>query len=109
MTPLRLRSLLYFPPSSRNNPLSRQPAHLFGREVQPIFRAGGFRPALMPLTPFLIPGTPHADHSYFSTTKLPMISASMPELKKVRMASVGEDTIGSPRKLNEVFITTGTP
>ena len=33
----------------------------------------------------------------------------MPELKKVRMASVGVQTIGSPRRLNEVFITTGTP
>ena len=46
---------------------------------------------------------------YFSTTKLPMISASMPELKNVRMASVGELTMGSPRRLNEVFMTTGTP
>ena len=46
---------------------------------------------------------------YFSTTKLPMISASMPELKKVRMASVGVCTIASPRRLNEVFMITGTP
>jgi len=38
-----------------------------------------------------------------------MIKASTPELKNVRMASVGEDTIGSPRRLKEVFITTGTP
>lgn len=33
----------------------------------------------------------------------------MPELKKVRTASVGVHTIGSPRKLNEVFMMTGTP
>ena len=46
---------------------------------------------------------------YFSTTKLPMISASMPELKNVRMASVGELTMGSPRRLKDVFMTTGTP
>jgi len=33
----------------------------------------------------------------------------MPELKKVRMASVGVWTMASPRKLKDVFITTGTP
>ena len=33
----------------------------------------------------------------------------MPELKKVRIASVGVWTIGSPRKLNDVFMITGTP
>src|SRR5579872_6787594 len=46
---------------------------------------------------------------YFSTTKLPITSASRPELKNVRIASVGVQTIGSPRRLNDVFITTGTP
>ena len=38
-----------------------------------------------------------------------MTSASIPELKKVRIASVGVLTIGSPRELNEVFMSTGTP
>ena len=46
---------------------------------------------------------------YFSTKKLPRISASIPELKKVRMAPVGVWTMASPRRLNEVFMTTGTP
>jgi len=45
---------------------------------------------------------------YFSTRKLPMTKASMPELKKVRTASVGVCTI-APRKLNEVIMITGTP
>ena len=57
--------------------------------------------------PSLRQGLAHA--FYFSTRKLPMMSASIPELKKVRMASVGVWTIASPRKLKEVFITTGTP
>jgi hypothetical protein len=30
----------------------------------------------------------------------------MPELKNVRIASVGVETIGSPRRLKDVFITT---
>src|SRR6204780_2121321 len=38
-----------------------------------------------------------------------MINASIPELKKVRTASVGVFTIASPRRLNEVFMMTGTP
>src|SRR6266568_8409115 len=38
-----------------------------------------------------------------------MTKASIPELKNVRTASVGVFTIASPRKLNDVFITTGTP
>jgi hypothetical protein len=46
---------------------------------------------------------------YFTTKKLPMTRASIPELKKVRMASVGVQTIASPRRLNDVFMTTGTP
>ena len=41
--------------------------------------------------------------------KLPTISISMPELNKVRTASVGVQTIGSLCRLNDVFITTGTP
>ena len=47
--------------------------------------------------------------SYFSTKKLPRTNASMPELKKVRIASVGVCTMASPRRLKEVFIITGTP
>ncbi len=46
---------------------------------------------------------------HFSTRKLPMTNASIPELKNVRSASVGVWTIASPRRLNEVFMTTGTP
>ena len=46
---------------------------------------------------------------HFSTRKGPITSASIPELKKVRTASAGELTIASPRRLNDVFITTGTP
>src|SRR5882757_1904197 len=46
---------------------------------------------------------------YFSTRKLPIASASMPELKNVRIASVGVCTMASPRRLNDVFIMTGTP
>jgi len=45
----------------------------------------------------------------FSSTKLPITRESRPELKNVRIASVGVQTIGSPRRLKEVFITTGTP
>ena len=46
---------------------------------------------------------------HFSTRKLPITSASMPELKNVRIASVGVFTIASPRRLNDVFMITGTP
>ena len=48
-----------------------------------------------------------ADH--FSTRKLPRKRASIPELKKVRIASVGVWTMASPRRLKEVFMMTGTP
>src|SRR5579859_7806377 len=47
--------------------------------------------------------------NHFSTRKLPMMSASIPDEKKVRMASVGVCTIASPRKLKLVFMMTGTP
>ena len=47
--------------------------------------------------------------SYFSTRKLPMTRASIPELKKVRSASVGVWTMASPRRLKDVFMSTGTP
>src|SRR5271154_3003752 len=47
--------------------------------------------------------------AHFSTRKLPITSASIPELKNVRSASVGVCTIASPRRLNDVFIITGTP
>ena len=40
---------------------------------------------------------------------VPMTSASRPLRANVLMASAGVLTIGSPRRLNEVFITTGTP
>jgi hypothetical protein len=49
------------------------------------------------------------DTRYFTTRKLPITRASMPELKNVQMASVGVHTIASPRKLNDVFNSTGTP
>jgi len=48
-------------------------------------------------------------HGHFRRRNRPRISASIPELKNVRTASAGEPTIGSPRRLKEVFITTGTP
>ena len=47
--------------------------------------------------------------SYFAIRKLPITRTSIPELKNVQMASVGVHTIASPRRLNDVFITTGTP
>lgn len=47
--------------------------------------------------------------TYFSTRKLPITRASIPELKNVRTASVGVFTMASPLRLNEVFMTTGTP
>ena len=46
---------------------------------------------------------------YFSTRKLLKTSASMPELKKVRTASVGVLTIALLHRLKEVFIITGMP
>src|ERR1700751_5173621 len=45
----------------------------------------------------------------FSTTKSSITRQSIPEAKKVFNASDGLETIGSPRRLNEVLITTGTP
>src|SRR5580704_19572769 len=51
----------------------------------------------------------HFLEDYFSTRKLPKNNTSIPELKKVRIASVGVFTIASPRRLNEVFMRTGTP
>src|SRR5690349_21871431 len=48
-------------------------------------------------------------HAHFSTRKLPITSASIPELKNVRKASVGVCTMASPRRLKDVFMTTGTP
>ena len=38
-----------------------------------------------------------------------ILKISMPELRKVFIAFCGELTIGSPRRLKEVFSTTGTP
>jgi hypothetical protein len=71
------------------------------------------KPPPVVLTPGENPSDPVRDLArwtrYFSTINSPSTSASIPELKKVRMASVGVQTMGSPRKLNEVFITTGTP
>src|SRR5262249_41199370 len=47
--------------------------------------------------------------SVFSTTKFSSARQSMPDAKKVFNASDGLETIGSPRKLNEVLISIGTP
>jgi len=47
--------------------------------------------------------------AHFSTRKLPITSAFIPELKNVRIASVGVCTMASPRRLNDVFMITGTP
>ena len=41
--------------------------------------------------------------NYFLIIKLLIIRISIPELKKVLSASSGEQTIGSPLMLNEVF------
>jgi hypothetical protein len=49
------------------------------------------------------------DVRHFTTTKLPITRASIPELKNVQMASVGVHTIASPRRLNDVFNMTSTP
>jgi hypothetical protein len=49
------------------------------------------------------------DVHHFTTRKPPITRASIPELKNVQIASVGVHTIASPRKLNEVFSSTGTP
>src|SRR5262249_26514623 len=46
---------------------------------------------------------------HFSTRKLPITRASIPELQKERIPSVGVGTMASPRTLKEVFMTTGTP
>ncbi len=46
---------------------------------------------------------------HFSTRKWPMTSASIPEEKNVRIASVGVWTMASPRRLKLVFMMTGTP
>src|SRR5579872_1826232 len=45
----------------------------------------------------------------FSTRKSSSARQSMPEAKNVFSASDGLETIGSPRRLNEVLISTGTP
>src|SRR5439155_15774878 len=47
--------------------------------------------------------------SFFSSTYGPITRASRPVEKKVRTASTGEQTIGSPTSLNEVLSTIGTP
>ena len=47
--------------------------------------------------------------AHFSTRYEPMTRASIPELKKVRIASVGVWTMASPRRLKLVFMMTGTP
>src|SRR5205823_15118626 len=44
-----------------------------------------------------------------STRKSSIARVSMPEAKNVCSASDGLETIGSPRRLNEVLISTGTP
>src|SRR5437588_501108 len=49
-------------------------------------------------------------HSYiFSSKNGPMTSASSGDVQKHSIASRGEHTIGSPRVLNEVLTSTGTP
>ena len=47
--------------------------------------------------------------NYLLIKKSSMIRQSNPQLKKVRIASFGVQTIGSPFKLNEVFNIIGTP
>ena len=47
--------------------------------------------------------------SYFLIQQSPNISISKPELKNVFIASSGEQTIGSPLILNEVFNKIGNP
>ena len=46
---------------------------------------------------------------FLRTTKLPSTSVSRPLAKNVFKALSGVVTIGSPRRLNEVFMMTGTP
>src|SRR5262245_54335464 len=61
---------------------------------------------------WLVAPSQESDNSlpaHFSTRKLPITSASIPELKNVRKASVGVCTIASPRRLKDVFMITGTP
>src|SRR4029077_13831531 len=45
----------------------------------------------------------------FSTTKSSSMRQSIAKAKKLFNAPEGVETIGSPRKLNEVLISTGTP
>src|SRR5690606_29565210 len=48
-------------------------------------------------------------HARFSTRKLPITSASIGDVQNDSNASRGLHTTGSPRVLNEVFTSTGTP
>ena len=48
-------------------------------------------------------------HRGFSSRNEPITRASSGEVQKHSTASRGVQTIGSPRVLNEVFISTGTP
>src|SRR4029079_11287167 len=48
-------------------------------------------------------------HRAFSTMKRPIARTSSGVLKKASIAALGEPTIGSPRTLNEVLTSTGTP
>src|SRR5690606_10782405 len=48
-------------------------------------------------------------HRGFSSRYEPMTSASRGEVQKHSTASRGEHTTGSPRVLNDVFTSTGTP
>src|SRR5690606_41996340 len=45
----------------------------------------------------------------FSSTNEPITSASSGDVKKHSTASRGVQTLGSPRVLNDVFTSTGTP
>lgn len=51
----------------------------------------------------------HAPHPGFSSRNGPMTNASSGEVQKHSIASRGEQTTGSPRVLNEVLTSTGTP
>src|SRR6266851_1206300 len=92
-------------PGNSSAPACRPPSS----PTVPASAAGAVPQAAGRIVEKAVPDVRFARSLHFSTRKLPMTSASIPELKNVRIASVGVCTIASPRRLNEVFMITGTP
>ncbi len=91
------------------------------QKTERVFDMRAFKQVVLPVPPFRqslnrrtriephIPTGAMSKCHYFSTINEPMARASSPDVTNVRNASSGEQTMGSPFRLNDVLRTIGTP